>query len=115
MSNANYEGIMSAALAAGAAAASDAMCDPMIISDGKTVWHVADGVCGFGWVEMPGNTAFGRWAKANGIARKGYPKGLTIWSKASTQSMTRNEAWAIAVAKVLRDNGIAASARSRID
>lgn len=115
MSKTDFAGILSAALAMGEMAGAAAECDPMVISDGKTVWHVADGVCGFGWVEFAGNTAFGRWAKANGHARSGYPKGLSIWSKLRTQSMARNEAWAHAVAKCLTANGIPASGRSRID
>jgi hypothetical protein len=117
MSKTDFASILTAALAMGEIAGAEAPCEPMVVvsSDGTKAWHVPDGVCGFGWVEFAGNTAFGRWAKANGHARSGYPKGLSIWSKLRTQSMARNEAWAHAVAKCLTANGIPASGRSRID
>lgn len=77
---------------------------------------VNDGVCGFGWVHLKGNTPFGRWAKKNGLARPDYPNGLAINSKLMTQSMARNEAFARAFAQVLNDNGVPdAYPQSRID
>jgi hypothetical protein len=117
MSNSKFAAILDAALAAGVAAGTAVSPTPMVVrnEDSGKEWFVADGVCGFGWVEFAGNTPFGRWAKANGHARKGYPKGLSIWSKLMTQSLARNEAWAHAVAKVLTANGVPASGRSRID
>jgi len=117
VSDSKFAGVLEAALAAGAAAGAAIVPNPMVVTSGSTgeKWFVADGVCGFGWVSFPGNTAFGRWAKKNGHARSHYPSGLSIWSKLMTQSMARNEAWAYAVAEVLRENGIAASAGSRID
>ena len=61
--------------------------------------------CGFAWVSLPGNSPFGRWAKAQGIARKGYPSGLQIWySKLHdipTQSVSVHEAAARAARDVL--------------
>ena len=71
--------------------------------------------CGFAWVNIPGNTAFGRWANKNKIARPAYPKGLTFWCPLMTQSMDIKEQWAWAFAKVLQQHGIEASASSRMD
>jgi hypothetical protein len=61
--------------------------------------------CGFAWVTLPGNVAFARWAKKQGIASKGYPTGLSIWySKLhtlGTQSVSVHEAAARAARDVL--------------
>lgn len=89
---------------------------PMVVVDADGgVYRVPDGVCGFAWVQLKGNTPFGRWAKAIGVADKGYPTGLTIWVHEFGQSMTRKEAYARAYATVLRANGIDAHAASRMD
>jgi hypothetical protein len=80
-------------------------------------WVVEGGVCGFAWVNVPGNTKFGAWAKKNLGAKKDYPKGLSIWCPLNTQSMTTKEAYCNAYAKVLNegDPSIKAWSRSRID
>jgi len=61
--------------------------------------------CGFAWVSFPGNMPFGRWAKKQGLASKGYPTGLQIWySKlhtVPTQSTSVHEAAARAARDVL--------------
>lgn len=61
--------------------------------------------CGFAWVTLPGNEAFGRWAKKQGIASKGYPTGLQIWysklHEVPTQSVSVHEAAARAARDVL--------------
>lgn len=90
---------------------------PMVVKNPSTgeTWFVGDGVCGFAWVKFPGNTAFGRWAKAEGIARPGYPTGLSIWVSQYNQSMQKKEAYARAFAAVLSEAGINAYAESRID
>lgn len=113
--DAKFTALLATAFAAGAAAGAAAAPTPMVVTDGRTDYYVADGVCGFGWVHIKGNTAFGKWAKTHGHARPDYPTGLAISSKLMTQSMVRNEAWARAVADVLTAAGIPASARSRID
>ena len=113
--NAKFAAILASALAAGAAAGAAMQPMAMVVADGQRKWFVSEGACGFGWVSLAGNTAFGRWAKANGHARPGYPTGLTIWSHLMTQSIDRNEAWANAVARVLSDNGISAYGQSRLD
>ena len=76
---------------------------------------VEDGVCGFAWVWFKGNTAWGRFAKAHGLARADYPTGMSIWIGDHDQSMERKEAHARAFAKVLKENGIDCAARSRMD
>lgn len=76
---------------------------------------VADGVCGFAWVHIKGNTAFGRWAKQQGHARKNYYGGLDISIRGYGQSMEKKEAHARAAAEVLKRHGIEAYAQSRMD
>lgn len=118
-----FAALLDAAFAAGVAAAAAVTPTPMIVNSPASPvhgpaksWFVPDGVCGFGWVHVKGNTAFGKWAKKTGHARPDWPTGLSIWSPLRTQSLARNEAWAHGVAKALRDGGIAdATGRSRID
>lgn len=110
-----YQELVARAEAAGRAAAAAVVPVPMVVQGGGKSYYVGDGVCGFGWVEIPGNTAFGRYMKAAGKARKTYPRGLYISSGIATQSMARNEAYAYAYAQVLNDAGIEAQAKSRID
>lgn len=76
---------------------------------------VMDGVCGFAWIKIAGNTSFGRWAKKTGRARNGYYGGLLISASEFGQSMERKTAYARAFAKVLNENGVKAYAESRID
>jgi hypothetical protein len=81
----------------------------------KAYEPVADGVCGFAWVVIKGNTAFARWAKASGLTGSHYPSGQSFWIGQFNQSMTRKEAYAYAFADVLNKNGISAYAGSRMD
>jgi len=111
-----------AGMAAGAAAKPKAMMvgTPTTllgssIDASKAVYLVPEGVCGFAWVKIKGNTAFGRWMKKVGLARPDYPAGLAISCKAFGQSMERKEAWAHAYAKVLTEAGITAYPQSRMD
>jgi len=103
--------------AAGIAASEAHAPEPMGVTDGTQTWVIAGGVCGFAWVNIPGNTKFAAWAKKNANARKDYPKGLSIWCPLGTQSMTTKEAYCNAYAKVLNagDPTIKAWSRSRID
>lgn len=122
-----YLRIVCAAHDAGTKAAQECTPVPMIVSQHKNMlddnspteksWYVADGVCGFAWVVIqPATSSFARWAKQNvPHAHKEYYGGLGISSPLMTQSMARNEAYCHAYAKVLRDAGIPASSRSRID
>jgi hypothetical protein len=88
---------------------------PMVVSGGGKSWYVPDGVCGFAWVTVPGNSAFGKWGKAKGLFSKAYPKGLWYWVGEFDQSMQKKEAFAAAVAAKLRDAGIDAYSNSRMD
>jgi len=107
---------------AGMKAGTEALPAPMTVFEadiqgnpiGK-VWHVSEGACGFAWVQFKGNTAWGKWAKEQGIASPAYPKGLQIWVSEFNQSITRKEAYAYAYAKVLNDAGIEAFVNSRLD
>ena len=75
--------------------------------------------CGFAWVEIKGNTSFGRLAKKKGFADSGYPSGLkfssyTVSDNAKnpnsimgrTQSMDIKEIAMEEFAQVLRTHGI---------
>lgn len=78
-------------------------------------WNVPDGVCGFAWVWMKGNSSFGMWAKKAGIARKSYPNGLSIWISEFGQSMEKKMAFAEAAAESLQSAGVKCYAQSRMD
>lgn len=105
------------ASAAGMAAVEAHKPDPMGVTDGTQTWVVEGGACGFAWVNFPGNTKFGAWAKKNAGAKKDYPTGLSIWCPLLTQSMSTKEAYCSAYVKVLNagDPTIKAHMRSRMD
>ena len=82
----------------------------------KRTYYVPDGVCGFAWVLIhPANSSIAIHAKKQGIGRKAYGGGLSIWIHDHDQSMQRKRAHADAFAQVLRDAGIQAYAQSRMD
>lgn len=119
-----FESLMDRAYAAGREAGEKCRPQPMFVTQGDIfgrpvpgapVERVDDGVCGFAWVRLKGNTTFGRWARKSGYARPGYPTGLNISTKLMTQSMERNEAAARAMRDVLREAGIECWMDSRID
>lgn len=114
---AEYERLYREAWEAGTRAAIEAKPRPMVImdGDGTPVDYVADGVCGFAWVRVPGNTSFARWLGKNNMASKAYPSGLSIWIGDYHQSYTRKSAHAYAMAQHLRANGIECSAGGRLD
>lgn len=111
--------------AAGHAAATGATVTPMVVSQHADVfndaspvkkqWVVESGVCGFAGIAVKGNSAFGRWAKAQGKARSHYPSGLYISVSDYGQSLTRKEAYAHAFAGVLNGAGVSAYSESRMD
>lgn len=111
----DFSAIHSKADAAGKAAASAHTPTPMHVSNGKTVYTVMDGPCGFAWIAFAGNTPWGRWAKKMKLASSHYPKGLCIWVSAYSQSMELKEAYARGYAAVLKEFGIDAYAGSRMD
>ena len=101
----------------GVRAAMAAIPKPMTVvdRDGNKVDYVSEGVCGFAWLHVPGNTSFGRWLKKKGLARPDYPTGLSVWVSAYNQSHDRKAAHAYAMASYLQLHGIECSARSRLD
>lgn len=124
---AKFKALLDKAQAAGMAAAEKARPTPMVvgtpehffsdkIDTSKPTYYVADGVCGFAWVTFPGTTAFARWARDNGHARKAYGGGYQIWIRQHGQSYERKGAHAQAMAEVLREGGIkSAFADGRMD
>lgn len=83
---------------------------------------VADGVCGFAWVDVfvDGRSKVVKEMKKFGL-RPNYNGGYNFWSSdvapsaGSSQSMQRKEAACAAFAKVLRDYGFKAYVGSRMD
>ena len=69
--------------------------------------------CGFAWVIVNGNTAFGRWVKKQRGWEKGYPWGMRLDIRDYSQSGNHKFAYASAFAAVLKEAGIKARADSR--
>ena len=82
-------------------------------------WYVADGCCGFAWVNIkPATSAFARWLlndHSKDVRTDSYYGGVTYWVWQGNQSMAKKEAFAGAMARVLCSHGISASSMSRID
>lgn len=136
----NYEQVHKEAVEAGFAALKAATPTPMVVSqhahpfdDSSEVvqsWYVSEGVCGFAWVQVKGNTAFARWVRKHhwgddldrwvaeaegGRWSKGYPSGYHFWVWAGGQSYERKLAFARAYAEVLQSYGVEAYASGRLD
>ena len=107
--------VLKAAMAAGSAAHTAAVPEPMTVVGGDKSYFVSEGMCGFSWVKIKGNTPFGRHCKKVGIARPAYGGGLQIRYPYPSQSYDRGQAWAYAFADVLKDNGVFAYADGRLD
>ena len=75
----------------------------------------SEGMCGFAWIKIAGNTGFARTMKSLGLFRKAWDRGFDFWVSEGNQSIDRKEAFARAFAKVLNENGIKASVGSRLD
>lgn len=74
--------------------------------------------CGFAWVNIkPGNCRIANVLKQLGRAHKSYAGGVDVWNPGSSksQSMSVNEAGAVAFADYLKKYGVNASAESRAD
>ena len=110
-----FSKIWNEAYQAGLDAVANLSVRPMVVHGANQSWYVADGVCGFAWVKVPGNSAFGKWGKSKGLLGKAYPKGLMYWVGEFNQSMQKKEAFADAVAAKLREYGIEAYSDSRMD
>ena len=79
---------------------------------------VEGGVCGFAWVNIYGirsNSKLGKTLDTLGFRKNSYEKAHQFWVFDGGQSMQRKEAYAFAMAKVLRDAGLRAYADSRMD
>jgi len=121
----DYSAIFTEACLAGKRAGENCKPSPMVVQQHENMlddnspvsqqWTVQDGVCGFAWVKVGGNTGFGRWLMKSGNGSKGYPSGVVYWVAMFGQSMQRKEAFAHAFAQVLKENGIKAYAESRMD
>ena len=83
----------------------------------KDTYYVADGMCGFAWVNIkPARGKFVKFLKDNDIGRKDcYYGGYTVWVSEFGQSMHRKENYARAFTSVLRENGLTAYNMSRMD
>jgi hypothetical protein len=75
---------------------------------------IMDGVCGFAWVNVKGNTAFGRYLRTQGYT-PAYGGGYNIRCREFGQSYERKYAYAAAYAGVLKEAGIAAYPEGRLD
>lgn len=76
----------------------------------------ADGFgCGFAYVTVNGNTAFGRWVKRFRGWEKDYPWGMTLTVMEYGQSENHKYAYARAFASMLNEAGVLATAKSRSD
>jgi len=122
----SFESIFQSARSAGLAAGNAHVPVPMIVRQHanplddrspvvKQYEPVLGGVCGFAWVEIAGNTSFGKWMKAKGHAAPAYPSGLHVWIYDHGQSMEQKVAHAGALAQVLTRHGIKAHVGSRMD
>jgi hypothetical protein len=89
----------------------------------KPTYYVADGVCGFAWVNIypvnKGNTRAGKeerkMLESAGFRKNDYEKAYQLWISEFNQSMQKKETYARAFAEVLRANGLKAYSGSRMD
>ena len=109
------EAIYREAVQAGRTAVDLMTPDPMIVSGHGQSYFVADGVCGFAWINVPATSSFGKFLKKEKGCRTGYPKGINWWISDYNQSMQKKEAFAYAAARVLQRYGIDARPGSRMD
>lgn len=100
---------------AGLAAAEAASPQKVIAVSGGRQIGGAFPICGFAWVHIAGNTAFGRFAKKELGFRADYPSGLALWISSFGQSYDLKLAYARAYAAVLREAGIEAYGDGRLD
>jgi hypothetical protein len=129
-----FELIYQKAHAAGMSAVEKLEVVPMIVGQetsffsgkidyAKPTYYVADGVCGFAWVDVypanKGNTKAGKEERKLlerfGFRKNDYEKTHQLWVSAYNQSMQKKESYARAFAEVLRENGFKAYAGSRLD
>lgn len=108
MTDNDYRRIMATADSIGYEAATSINPTPMHVvghnhrTGEEKHYVVDDGMCGFAWVSIPGNTGLARYCRKHDIGHKGYPKGWHIWISAHGQSYERKQAHARAMADYLR-------------
>jgi hypothetical protein len=126
--------IIAKADAAGAAAVEKLQVIPMIVGEETSLfsnkidytrqtYYVADGVCGFAWVDIypanKGNTKAGKSERKIlemfGFHKNDYTKTYQLWISKYNQSMQKKETYSRAFAEVLRENGFKAYGGSRMD
>lgn len=119
--------LLNAAHVAGQAAVESAKIQPMIVQeracaldDGSPVvqeWNVPDGPCGFAWVQIkPSRGGIASYMKKNHVGRYSeWERAHVVSISSYGQSMQKKAAYASAYAKVLREAGIDAYSRSRMD
>lgn len=109
----NHYELFTNAMEAGRIAADAHTPTPMTI---RGYAPIADGVCGFAWVNIPGRGNFAKWIRENKHGHKAYHGGVDIWIADYNQSMEKKYAHAVAMAEYLRANGIpGAVAGNRMD
>lgn len=114
----HFEEIYDEAHAAGMKAVEELRVIPMIVGQethlfsgkidySKPTEYVADGVCGFAWINVkPGTSQLAKWFKTEKRARKDeYYGGVTMSISMFNQSLQKKETYAAAFAKVFRDAG----------
>jgi hypothetical protein len=132
---AEFNEILAKADAAGREAVSKLTVIPMIVGQAKSLFsneidyskpteYVADGVCGFAWInvypEFKGNTKLGK-EERKVLEAAGFSKDwennkrFYLWVRDFNQSLQKKETYARAFAKVVSENGVTASSMSRID
>ena len=123
---AEYKQILDKANEAGMSAVKELLVEPMIVQSHKNPlddnspvekqWYVPDGVCGFAWVTVhPGNCSLAKYLVKNNLAKAAYGGGVSIWVSQFNQSYQRKREYAMAYAKVLKENGFKAYAGGRLD
>jgi hypothetical protein len=111
---------------------------PMIVQEHKNMaddtspvvkeYHVPQGVCGFAWINVGGDTPFGLWVKKafckridnvdtwrDGWYKDSYYGGYSFSIRAFEQSMEKKEVAARTMASFLSNHGIECSNMSRMD
>lgn len=124
-SEAEFAAIMHEAHEAGLAAGAAARPTPMTVVERanplddtsrivRRYEPFMDGVCGFAYINTPGNEPFGRYVAKHGW-HKAYYGGMERGVRAFDQSMERKGAYAAAYVEVLRAHGINATYSTRMD
>ena len=114
----NIASLVAEAQKAGLVALENAITKPMVVHGGARPYLVEGGVCGFAWVNVYGirsNSKLGKVLDRLGFRKSSYEKAHQFWVFDGGQSMERKEAYAIAMADVLRKAGLRAYADCRMD